>query len=260
MEEDGIRADGADDATEGEWPIVPVSPRVTVEVGAAPAPPSAEVLRAVDRVWAAARRETPALFNGRVFSADVVTADRIIGHWTEYRFVLAQIREPALRNRLRIRSLAVSGLLHTPDGIVLGRRSRGSVYQPGLWQCAPAGSVEQRDAVGAVDLAAQLAAELHEELGIEPAECEVGDALGAVEHPSSGIVDVGFIVTTEIDADTVRSRHRDRGNGEYETLDILTTDRLDASLRSGDRTFAPATRALLRRAALRRRTALRSPR
>ena len=105
-------------------------------------PPALEAQ--VAEIWQAELRARPRLFDGTVFSADRIRPDAIEGHWTRYRRALAQLRAPALFDSLRLRALAVSGLLRCADGIVLARREAGSVYQPGAWQSPPAGSVERR--------------------------------------------------------------------------------------------------------------------
>ena len=96
---------------------------------------------AVERHWTAACAEAP-LFNGRIFSADAITADEITGHWSEYRRTVAQMRDPALVAAIGVRNLAVCGVLCGPDGVAIGRRNPAAAYQAGLWQMPPAGSVD----------------------------------------------------------------------------------------------------------------------
>ena len=50
-------------------------------------------VRAVERVAASGAGQ---LFNGRVFSVDTITPDRITGHLTEYRRMVAQAEDHAL--------------------------------------------------------------------------------------------------------------------------------------------------------------------
>ncbi|MBV8911744.1 MAG: NUDIX domain-containing protein, partial [Acetobacteraceae bacterium] len=120
----------------------------------------------VEHLWQAAKRDRK-LFNGRVFCADRIEPARLEGHWTEYRRAVAQIAKPALWPRLRIRSLAVCGVLRCRDGVALGRREARSVYQAGEWQLPPAGSVDASAAEpGGVSWQRALLGELHEEVGI----------------------------------------------------------------------------------------------
>ena len=226
----------------GGWITHALAPTLRVEVVRPPPPAPSSVEAAVDRIWAEARAHHPALFNGRVFSAQRIEPDRITGHWTDYRHALAQIREPGLFAELGIRSLAVNGVVEGPDGVVLGQRDARAIYQPGLWQCPPAGSVEARGGVDeAVDLRAQLEAELAEELGM-PADSVGGfRPLAAVEHPGSHVVDVGMALTTDWPAARIADAHARGGNAEYARLVIVPQSRLAGQLASwGDAVVPPA--------------------
>ncbi len=191
------------------------------------APPGGAV---VARRWAAAGAARPALFNGRVFSASAIAPDRIAGWWTDYRHALAQIREPALFAALGIRALAVNGVVSGPDGIVFGRRDAGAVYQAGLWQCPPAGSVEARDGEDAVDLRAQLLAELAEELGMPASAVGGFRPLAAVKHPGSHVVDVGVALDTAWDAARIERAWAATANGEYDRLVSIPREAVRAQL------------------------------
>ena len=212
-----------------------------VEVVAAPPPASPEIEAAVERIWAEARAARPALFDGRVFSAREVTAARISGFWTDYRHAFAQMRKPSLFATLGIRALAVNGVVEGPDGIVFGRRDASAVYQPGLWQCPPAGSVEARAGDDTVDLRDQLLAELEEELGM-PADAVRGfRPLAAVDHPGSHVIDVGIALATGWDQQRIAAAHRATGNTEYERLAFVPRPRLASQLEAwGDGVVPPA--------------------
>ena len=119
--------------------------------------------REVERLWQAASQRVAAggagrMFNGRVFSADTITPHLVTGHLTEFRRVVAQMERPELFAELGVRSLAVCGVLRCAGGVVVGRRHRAAIYQAGMWQLPPAGSVDA-GAVGedgVVDLRRQL--------------------------------------------------------------------------------------------------------
>lgn len=174
--------------------------------------------------WNAALAKHPTLYNGRVFCADVIEADIIRGHWSEYRRVLAQMREPDLYGADSLRPLAVVGLFRTTDGIVIGQRSEQSLYLPGYWQGAPAGNVESRAGEAQIDLAAQLMAECFEELGVAETECQIESCLLACEHPQTHIVDVGMKITTMLDFEALKERCSRLGNAEYQTLMLIRPD------------------------------------
>ena len=158
-----------------------------------------------------------------VFSVDQVTADALDGHWTEYRRIIAQMADPALFARLRVRSLAVCGVLCGPDGVAAGRRDPASVYQAGLWQLPPAGSVDQGAAVpGGADWRQAVLAELREELGIGAGEVGAMRPLCLVQHPT-GVLDMGVRIDTRLGREAILERHRTLGDGEYDRL-LVTHD------------------------------------
>lgn len=188
-----------------------------------------------------------------MFSADTVNLGRIEGHWTEYRRVLAQIRVHDLFAALRIRLLAVNRLLQCADGLVLGRREPGSVFQPGVWQGPSAGSVERRvgptlpDQGGAVDLAGQILAGCQEELGLGAADVLVQPPLVAVEHGGSHIVDIGLLLRTRLAFAQIQAAWIAAATGEYDQQRRLDLPQPLAAADAAGLALAPCTRAIPKR-------------
>jgi hypothetical protein len=218
--------------------------RVTRPMPALPPGLDAEV----ERLWRVACARVAAggagaLFNGRVFSVDCFAPDLITGHLTEFRRIAAQMERPALFEALGIRSLAVCGVVHCADGMVFGRRHAGAIYQAGMWQLPPAGSVDA-NAVGAdgvVALGRQLLAELQEELGLAPDDVDTPVPLCVVEHPESHVSDLGMALHCRLDATAIRAAHAARGNGEYPMLRIVPlADLPDFIAEAGDAVVPPA--------------------
>ncbi len=180
--------------------------------------------QAVDAVWASEQRRLDgALFNGRVFSADVISPRLICGHWTEFRRIVAQMRRPDLHPALGVRPLAVGGVITGPDGVVFGRRPARSVYQAGEWQLPPAGSVDLNAARddGRVDVAAMVLEELAEELGLDASAVSPPVPVAIVEHPGTHVLDLGMAMRTHLSADAIAAAHARRGNGEYDPLLVV---------------------------------------
>ncbi|WP_259650036.1 NUDIX domain-containing protein [Gluconacetobacter diazotrophicus] len=203
------------------WPSIALDSGLTVRVAGhmpdLPAPVAAEV----EAIWRERQAANPALFNGRVFTADRLTARGIVGHWTTYQRVLAQMTRPTLYPALRLKPLAVTGILHAPDGIVLGRRAPHSTYLAGWWQTPPAGSVESRHGENKVDLTAQILAEAQEELGLAPDMLTVAGPVRATRHPATRIVDIGIRLDTALPFDRVLQGWHAGGNDEYDRLAIV---------------------------------------
>lgn len=204
------------------WTVHPIDPDVRVRVVRPMAPLPASLEAEIDRHWAAAQARTGGvLFNGRVFSADVITPRLICGHWTEFRRIVAQMARHELHAVLGIRALAVGGVIHGPDGVVFGRRPGRAVYQAGEWQLPPAGSVDPSAAgpEGSVDIVGQVLSELREEVGLEAAAIRAIRPLCIVEHASDGVgshvLDLGIGLQTELPAQAIRDAHAAHGNAEY---------------------------------------------
>ncbi len=196
--------------------------------------------------WAAALQTRP-LFNGQVFCADRITPTVIEGHWTEYRRLLAQITDPALFPVLQVRALAVCGALCSPDGVVAARREPGSVYQPGLWQLPPAGSVDGGAASeDGADWRVALLTELDEELGLGSADVHRLRPLCLVQHPS-GVLDLGVQMNTPLGASAIRASHRTAQHREYDQVLIAPAAVLPGEVARAGGVLVPSADHFLRR-------------
>jgi hypothetical protein len=234
-----------------------ITPAVRVRVvRAMPALP-ADLEARVEALWrtAAARVATGGagrLFNGRVFSADHITGHEISGHMTEFRRIVAQMEAPELFEALGLRPPAVCGVVHGPDGVAIGRRPAAAVYQPGLWQLPPAGSVDA-DALlanGTLDLRAQALTEFAEELGLSTWDVEATRPLCIVEHPGSHVADLGMAMPTRLGRGAILAAHRARGNTEYAPLLVVSAEALPRFLAEAGNAMVPPGRVFLSRAGL----------
>lgn len=226
--------------------MLDVSPDITARIVRAMPPLDPALEAVVERHWQAACARHP-LFNGQVFCADRYDATGLEGHWTEYRREVAQMADPGLFPLLRVRALAVCGALCCPDGVVLGLREAGSVYQPGQWQLPPAGSVDRgADRGGTADLRAALLAELEEELGLTPDAVTAIRPLCLVEHPA-GVLDLGMQVTTLLGAAEVLAAHRARGNREYAEVAVVAVADVPGWIADRGGAAVPTVGALLER-------------
>ena len=218
------------------WVVHPVNPGVVAVITREMPVLSPDLDARVSRLWAEASAGH-ALFNGRVFSVDEVTPDRIAGHWSEYRRIVAQMRDETLRTVVNVRNLAVCGILMGPDGVLLGRRTSSALYQPGMWQLPPAGSVDGGAAVpGGADLRHALMLELREELGLGPDAVQGFRPLCLIEHPGSGVSDLGISFSTHLTHAQLLAAHEAGGNDEYDVLISAPVEQLleRAAVRGGE--------------------------
>lgn len=213
--------------------------------------------RVVERLWLTACHRVSSggagqLFNGRVFSADRIGDSEITGHMTEFRRIVAQMDDPLLAEALGLRPLAVCGVVRCAGGVVIGRRPAAAVYQPGMWQLPPAGSVDANALRpdNRIDLAGQILAELHEELGLSPTMVSAPRPICIVEHPGSRVSDLGLAMTTRLDAETIRATHRASGNTEYDPLLVVPEAELGTFVASAGADLVPPAREFLARLGL----------
>lgn len=218
---------------------------------------SDELEAEVQRLWQPAALRVAAggagtLFNGRVFSADSITPHLIAGHLTEFRRVVAQMERPALFKSLRLRPLAVCGVVYCADGVLIARRHASAVYQPGMWQLPPAGSVDAHvvDADGTVALNRQLLDELREELGLTAGDVDAPRPLCIVEHAGSHVSDFGMALRCRLDRPAIIATHAERGNREYQTVRIVHREEIARFVADTGALMVPPARVFLRRAGL----------
>jgi hypothetical protein len=142
--------------------------------------------------------------------------------------------------------------LRCADGIVVGRRATGAIYQPGMWQLCPAGSVDAGalGVDGTMDYRGQLLTELREELGLDAHSVGEITPLCLVEHPGSHVTDLGMAATTTLDADAIRLAHRCRGNTEYDPVRVVAIPELPAFVDWAGESLVPPAALFLTHAGL----------
>ena len=228
--------------------VRPVGPGLKVlEVEATQRPDSAALER-VAALWdAEKRRRGDELFDGRVFSIARLDESRIEGHFVPYSWFLAQLREPALHGVLKVRMLAVSGLLEISEGIVFGRRSEAMTQDAGLWELVPSGGVSPtaRSQNAMISLHHQLVQELGEEVGIACDRDEQAKPFVLVEDDETHVADIGLYLSVDVGSKEVLARHRGLTEQEYDRLEIVPRQGLESFRRRHESRLAPVSAALL---------------
>lgn len=209
-----------------------------------------ETATRVAALWAAERRERgSSVFNGEIFSVDQTSSSEITGKFVEFARFSAQRRDPALFGELAVRPLAVTGLLRSPDGIVFGRRLRGSMQDPGLWELVPSGFVDPdaRRADGALAPQIQILRELQEEVGLRPDLICRATPFCLIDDPETRIVDIGVALETTATGQEIRAAHAGLGDDQYTDLMVIPRPSLADFLTCDSRQIAAVSRLMLRR-------------
>jgi 8-oxo-dGTP pyrophosphatase MutT (NUDIX family) len=135
---------------------------------------SPEDRAAMDRVWDAATRDNPSLFDGPVVACTGVEPDgprSLILSWARVTYRYYALRQ--VPGAVALPSLFVTVVQPTQDGGLLAGRASSATAVPGRWTL-PGGSVEPPDGAGTLDIAAlrrHAAREQVEETGVDTA-CE----------------------------------------------------------------------------------------
>ena len=201
-----------------------ISRDLDIQVGGVAPPLPRGMDGEIEAAWRAAQEEYGGtLHNGRLFSVDRHDGETIRGYFVEYRWLVAQRADPALFEVLRVRPLAISGVVETHDGIVFGRRAQTVTQGRGLWELVPSGGVEPGCATGGViDVVRQAVSELEEELGLREKNAASLAPFAFVEDAAEHVLDIGIAIQVPLSFDQLTACHAGSGSGEYVELRALS--------------------------------------
>lgn len=214
-----------------------------------PAAPEQQVAARIDAIWRDEQQKRPqGLFDGRILSLARMDGDRMICQSRPYRDFLAQQREPDLAAILKVRPVAVAGLLECAEGLVFGRRGRDVTESAGKWELVPSGGVDGCliEQGGSRLLHRQLLIELEEEVGIRSAEIDRIAFIAAIRSSRSGVIDLGFHLFSHLSASDIVARHAQLAKKEYDRLEIVAVSRLAEFLEEASEQVDHVSLALLR--------------
>jgi hypothetical protein len=216
-------------------------PEVRVLLGASPPAVPPDEFERVEEIWRNEKvRRGDALFNGQLFSVQYACSSSIIGCLAEYKFFLAQRRDPSLWRALCIRPLAVQGVLLCADGVVFGLRADHVEQDAGQWELVPSGAIDgsTRKPDGSIDLVQHVLVELVEETGIGAVEMKSPPrAFAMVNDADTHVSDVGFILRTSLSKVDVMIAFASLENREYVALEIIPIAQLAEFIKSRGQTL-----------------------
>ncbi len=198
-------------------------PGLTLRDTAQPPSPPAEVLGRVEALWQRELAGGRRLFNGRVFSLERLDGCTAIGHLIQYKWYMAQLADPSLAPYLRVRSLAVCGLVIAQGRVLFGRRHPALALEGGLWELTPSGTIhgKHREKDGSVSYRQQFLEELGEELGVTLPDAQALTPFALVEDTVLGNWDLGIALRLEADPEHIARSHSFGPNDEYTELALV---------------------------------------
>jgi len=128
--------------------------------------------RLVDNLWNDEEAErTSHLHNGQILNVVSVEPNKLVGEFIEYKYYIAQLRDPNFEEVLKIKTLAISGITTIADKILVGQRSSHVTAYKNYYELVPSGGIDPGSQVGnRINIARQFEIELWEETGISVTE------------------------------------------------------------------------------------------
>lgn len=228
--------------------VAPFSAEATIIRTSPPPAPSPEVLARIDQLWADEQESRgAAIENGRILSLFKTDSAKLQVWETQYKWWIAQRRDPSLFSEIRIRPLAVTAFTHLGNAIVVARRSHELTQDAGLWEIPPSGSVDADRALknGTIDIVAQLHSELSTELNIGPSLVLALRPFALMEDTVDNVVDIVFDVCLAPHREEVESLFEVRASTEYTEIGIWPFSNLRDHLARERQQMSPSAVAIL---------------
>jgi hypothetical protein len=225
-----------------------------IVAGSEPARLDIDLEAEVQAIWEMETERSGTLFNGRIFNVDAFEPSKIRGFFVEYRWLVAQRHRPSLFERLKVRPLAVSGMIESLDGMIFGRRDQHVSSDVDKWELAPSGGVDARASVarGIVDYMYQFFDELTDEVGIDKADVLDPTAFTLIEDTKTHVFDLGIRARTNLRTAQIVATFM-RSTREYSDLRVVPRSAIRQFVDSQGNHVAPVSIALLEACGLLRR-------
>ena len=195
----------------------PLGDDVSLEI--VPAPPIDTTTNdLIHALWAREQAgRTKPMFDGKLFSLIERNGSILRGCFVNYSAFVAQRVQPALRDVLGIRMLAVSGLLRCPDGIVFGQRANHVLQDPEHWELVPSGGIDGTP----LDPRTKLLEELAEETGCPASAITRNRVFALAEDDEAGAFEICIELETGLSGSELTRLHAATGQIEYTALAIV---------------------------------------
>ncbi len=186
-------------------------------------PINKDIDKKVNDIWVSKRKYNKYLYDSEIISVLEINNYKIQGFKSSYKNFVAQQNNCIVHKSIKIRPLAISGILLCEEGVVFGRRSNESFQGAGQIELCPSGAVDV-DVVCTkfgVDVLRQLYSELSEELGIDGNFISKILPLGVIEDLSSGVIDLCAIIFLDISFDELTVKYKINQNFEYSEIFLV---------------------------------------
>lgn len=124
--------------------------------------------RLINTIWEKEqKRRGGLLYEGTILSAAAYDKNKLSGYFVPYKYFLAQMCDPSLKQDLKILPVSVSGITLTVNNILVAMRASWLTQEPDRFELAPSGGIRPPSKGQPIDLKEQILYELVEEIHIE---------------------------------------------------------------------------------------------
>lgn len=125
--------------------------------------------RLIQTIWEQEqKRRGGKLHEGAILSALAFDQKSLTGQFVPYKYFLAQLFDPSLKQDLKIVPVSLSGLTCIGDNLIVAKRAWWVAEYPDCFELAPSGGIRPPNAdQGYVDMKSQILSELEDEVGIQ---------------------------------------------------------------------------------------------
>jgi hypothetical protein len=228
-----------------DYQTIKISPNLALSV----IPPRGFVLSdhqkiEIETLW---RREQEVrltnLFNGQLFNLIEINGDKLIGEFVEYKYYLAQLRNPGFVEILHILPICMSGITLAGNKILIGQRSTNVTQYPGYYETVPSGGIDSSSTVdGTIDLKRQFEKELWEETRISVTEIKKIELFSLIFDPENNL----YELCGEIQVNYSSLRESLEPSEEYSKFLWLTKQELKYHIESYSSQYVPFSLHLLK--------------
>lgn len=200
-------------------------------------------LELIEKIWSEEeQREKRILFNGKLYSAIYVGPSRTVGRFVPYKFYIASLRAPELRERLAIYPVCITGRTFLNGSVLIGKRSMHVTQYPGCYELVPSGGIDD-EAVqqGKINVFLQFQIELKEEACIVPEQIK-HISLQSLEFDAGSST---YEVCADIHVNAPQMETPMYKSHEHEELQWIPINELSVFLNQHDADFVPFARKLL---------------
>ncbi len=193
----------------------------------------------IEKVWQNEIAQRPTLYNGKILNVVEFDISKVLGFFVDYKYLLAQVRDPELQKVLNIIPACVSGVAYSGNKILFAKRSSAVTQSPHAFECVPSGGIDtQGTKEGEIDIYKQFQQELEEESGIK--KIKAYKYFELVYSPEESI----FEICAQIELDPQEANKLPSPNAEY--TEFIWVDKREIPTFCKDRTFVPLSLHMLR--------------